>query len=245
MPRSYGQLIPSVERRLTAWVSVVERQAGGGQVLLHPTITISRRFGCEGFPLSERLKELLEARTRDSWMIYDKALLEIVSKNENLSPDWLAGLGGPSRALDTVGFLVPGYTPHSQVFRLIPKHLLRIAEAGNAIIVGRGGAIITQRLPNCFHFRLDAPLEFRVASLARRMEIGETEAARLVRGNEKAREDFIEECLGVSPGDPALYDAVFNNARQGIAEIAAAIVAYVTESWQRRMTSQVPQAHVG
>ena len=70
--------------------------------------------------------------------------------------------------------------------------------------------------------------------MARRMEISEAEAAKLVRENETGREAFIEQCLGVSPADPAFYDAVFNNARHSVAEIAEAIAGYVTEASRRR-----------
>jgi cytidylate kinase len=240
MSKSYGQLIPSVERRLSTWVSLGEKQAPGRAPGSRPTITISRRFGCEGFPVSEHLKALLEARTGETWNIYDKALLELVSQDENLSMKVLTDLGGPSRSIDSIGFLVPGYKPHSELFKRIPKYILRVAQAGNAIIVGRGGAIITHRLDNCYHFRLEADLDFRVATLARRMELSEPDARRLVRENEKSREKFLQDCLHVSSEDMTLYDAVFNNARHGVAEIAQSIVAYVTEAWNKRAQAAQP-----
>jgi hypothetical protein len=157
-----------------------------------PTVTISRRFGCEGFPLAEQIKSVFEARTGEVWTIYDKALLDLVSEHEQLAPKLFADLGGPSRSVDALGFLVAGYVPHSQLFKRIPKHIVRIAEAGHAIIVGRGGAIVTQKLSNCYHFRLEGSLEFRVASVARRLALPEAEARKLVRENERARDAFID-----------------------------------------------------
>ena len=135
---------------------------------------------------------------------------------------------------------MPGYVQHSEVFKRIPKYVVRIAQAGNAIIVGRGGAIITQKLDNCYHFRLEADLDFRVATIARRMEIPEPDARRLVKENEKARDKFIEDCLRVSASDTTIYDAVFNNARHGVAEIAQSIVAYVDEAWKKRSEASQP-----
>jgi hypothetical protein len=234
MPKSYGQLIPSIERRLSAWIALTDRRPRAGTPPSHPTITISRRFGCEGFPLAEQIKTMFEARTGEVWTIYDKALLDLVSEHEHLAPNLLADLGGPSRHADAVGFLVAGYVPQSQVFQRVRKHVLQIAEAGNAIVIGRGGAIITQKLSNCYHFRLEGSVEFRVASVARRMALPEAEARKLVRANEQAREKFIEDCLGASPADPSHYDAVFNNGRHGVVEIAHSIVAYVVEAWSRR-----------
>ena len=234
MSKSYGQLIPSVERRLSTWVGITEQRAPTAPPGSRPTITISRRFGCEGYPLCEQLKALLEARTGETWNIYDKALLELVSQDENLSMKVLNDLGNPSSSLDPIGFLLPGYVQHSEVFKHFPKYILRIARAGNAIIVGRGGAIITQKLDNCYHFRLEADLGFRVAAVARRMEISEAEARRLVKDNEKTREKFLEEALRASLTDATVYDAVYNNAKHGVTEIAHSIVAYVTEAWKKR-----------
>lgn len=231
MAKSYGQLVPSVERRLSTWVSLSERRGGKEPLETRPTITISRTFGCEAFPLSERLKELLEARTAEPWIIYDKALLERVSRDERLSMQLLEGLGGPSRAADTIGYLFPAHLHQDVVFRRVAKHILRVSELGNAIVVGRGGAIITQKLANCYHFRLDASVEFRVASMARRMEIPEREAQRLVQEHDKKREKLLEDCLHASVADPRYYDAIFNNARRSIGDIAECIVAYVAASW--------------
>lgn len=231
MPKSYGQLVPSVERRLSTWLSVRETPGEGEALKRRPSITISRRFGCEGFPLAERLKEMLEETTGETWIVYDKALLERVSRDESLSLALLEGLGGRSRAMDSVGFLFAGHVAHDAVYRRMVKHIVQIAEGGNAILVGRGGAILTQRLPNCYHFRLDASFEFRVASVARRMELSAKEAERLVREGDRTRERFIEDCLGVSVSDLSHYDAVFNNARQDIRAIARAIVSYVAERW--------------
>ena len=231
MSKSYVQLIPSVERRLSAWISIGEKHGLGLPKDPRPTITISRRFGCEAFPLSEYLKDLLEERTGESWQIYDKALLERVSQDEQLSMELLQGLGGPSRAMDSLGFLFSGYRPHSEVFRQIPKYIVRIAEHGNAIIVGRGGAIVTHQLPNCFHFRLEADLAFRVASIAKRMEMPEAEARAFVQAGETTRERFVDECLHASSADAVWYDAIFNNARHSVATIARSIVSYVLHEW--------------
>jgi cytidylate kinase len=234
MAKSYGHLIPSVERRLSTWVGINEPHTPAVPPGSRPTITISRRFGCEGYPLGEQLKTMLDASTGATWNIYDKALLELVSQDEHLSMKVLSDLGNPSSSADGIGFLVPGYLRQSEVFKHIPKHIIRIAQAGHAIIVGRGGAIITQTLDNCYHFRLEADLEFRVASMARRLELTEVEARRLVMDNEKTREQFLEAFLHTSPTDGRIYDAVYNNARHGVVEIAHSIVAYVSEAWKKR-----------
>jgi cytidylate kinase len=238
MARSYGQLVPSVERRLSTWLSLSERHPAL-EASSRPTVTISRRFGCEGYPLAERLKELFDEATGETWNIYDKALLERVSHDEDLSLTLLEGLGGPARAMDSLGFLFADHMGQDVVFRQMAKHIVQLAHIGHAIIVGRGAAILTQHVPNCYHFRLDADFDFRVGSLVKRLEMTERDAERLVRESDKTREKFIEDCLGGSVSDLALYDAIFNNARQDIDAMAKAIVTYVLER-ARTLASRRP-----
>lgn len=45
------RLIPSIDRRLSAWISVRDRVATRTR-RDRLTITISRQFGCEGYPLA-------------------------------------------------------------------------------------------------------------------------------------------------------------------------------------------------
>jgi hypothetical protein len=105
-----------------------------------------RRFGCEGYPLSEQPKTWFEARTGETWNIYDKALLELVSQDDHLSLKVLSDLGDPSSWADAIGVLAPGHLRQRDVFTHIPKSIIRIARAGHAIIVGQGGAVIPQTL---------------------------------------------------------------------------------------------------
>lgn len=70
------RLIPSVEGRLSAWISVQDRLREQPPRSLRPTLTITRQFGCEAYPLAERLKGTLDTRTGDTWTIFDKALIE-------------------------------------------------------------------------------------------------------------------------------------------------------------------------
>ena len=234
MSKPYANLVPSVERRLSAWISIGETRPAARTAGRQPSITISRKFGCEAFPLCEQLKALLDERTGETWTIFDKALIERVSQDERLSMAVLQDLGGPSRVVDRIGFFVPGYQSQPEVFRHIPKYIIKIAEAGNAIIVGRGAPIIAHDLPNCYHFRLEASFEFRVASIARRLELSEAEAKELVREGDRTREQFIDECLHASVADVSWYDAVFNNGRHSVAEIARSIAAYVLDDSRSR-----------
>jgi hypothetical protein len=58
----------------------------------------------------------------------------------------LSDLGNPSSSADAIGCLVPGDLRQRDGFTHIPKSIIRLAQAGHAIIVGLGGAVLTQTL---------------------------------------------------------------------------------------------------
>jgi len=218
----------SVEERLAGWARIQEgRRAAPTPVAPGPTITLSRQFGCEGFPLAQRLQERLSAATGAAWSIFDKALLEKVAQDEGIALRILDGLGDATRSLEAYGFLPRGAITHDAAFTKVAGTLVKVAQQGHAIIVGRGGAVLCQRLANAFHFRLEAPEAWRVASLERRLGVTREEAERRVRVEQKARDQFLTECLGADVSDRSYYDAIFNNDRHSVDQIAAAIQAYL------------------
>jgi len=219
------RLIPNVDRRLSAWISVQdrsrERPAGGAK----PTITIARRFGCEAYPLAERLQERLEARTGEPWTIFDKALIERVSRETRLSEKMFANLGDTSRVLDALAATIPGWKTQAERYELLARHVVAIAREGNAIVVGRGGAVLTQGLPHCYHFRLEAPHAHRVASIQRRLGLAPPAAEALVREHEERRERFLDEMLHCAVADVRWYHAVYDTSRTPIVRVAESILS--------------------
>ena len=232
MAKTYTQLLPSIDRRLSTWISMVERSKIREKGPAGPTITLSRQYGCEGFPLAEELKKIFEEKSGEEWNIYDKALLKKVSEEEDLSIRLLEGLGDMTQLLDSLPLPTLERPAHSQMYRRIVEHLIGIARLGRAIIIGRGGAVITHGFPNCYHFRLEASFGFRAASMARRLGLPLPEAEALVRENQEAREKFFSRHLNVSTADHSFFDAIYNNERHSVKEIAWSIFGYVMQGWQ-------------
>ena len=235
MVQSRLSLPSSVQERLSGWVRIQEgRIKAPVPPRRGPTITLSRQFGCEGFPLSLRLQELLNARNHDEWNIFDKTLLERVAEDEGIPMRLLAHLGEAHRALEGFGFHPAGPLTNDEAFAKVADALVRIARLGHAIIVGRGGAVLCRDLENCFHFRLEADLPWRVAAMARRLGVGLEEAEKLVKVESRKRDRFIQDNLGTTPAERRHYDAIFNNERHSVEQIAEAIVAYVRSGWPGR-----------
>jgi len=221
---STEKLIPNIDRRLSAWVSIQERLKEEPRREQKPTITISRQFGSEGFPLAEVLKDLLEKKTGDTWTIFDKTLIERVSHEANLSKHLLTNLGDASKAFDTLATIIPGMRTHTEAYQILARYLIRIALDGCAIIVGRGGAVLTQHLPHCFHFRVEATIEDRIHSIQRRLGLPLEEAKKLVVENQKKSDQFIENFLNCSISDWRYYHAVYNSSKTKVSNIALSIM---------------------
>ncbi|WP_243286777.1 AAA family ATPase [Geothrix terrae] len=230
MPKSFDSLIPSIEQREAGWMRLRERFEQAHRPQAHPSVTISRQYGCEGYALAQRLKALLEEASGQPWNLFDKALVDQVASDENLSRQLLGHLGDESHAQDVLRTHF-GHLTHDDAYAKVVKHLVQIAMVGSAIIVGRGGAVACQDLKNCFHFRLEAGLDFRISTIARRLDISLTEAEKLVRKQSKLREKFISECLHADVTSSRWYDAVFNNERQSVETIAQACRRVVVDGW--------------
>ena len=230
MAQTYDSLIPSIEARESGWIQVKERLSLAPKRISRPTITLSREFGCEGYPLAERLRQLLEQSSSETWAIFDKALLQKVAADEKLSMQLLSHLGDESHAMDVLKNYF-GYLTHSDAYAKLVKHLVPIARAGNAIIVGRGGAVVCRDLKNCFHIRIEGSFAFRAANMAHRLDLPLAEAEDMIHTQAKLREKFVSECLQTDITASRWYDAVFNNERQSVETIAQACLKLIMGGW--------------
>lgn len=228
-------LVPSIEQRLAGLVEVTRRNLSGYSVSPEgkpaPAITLSREFGCEGYIVAERLKEILDKRTGASWQIMDKALLSKVAEDHQLSEEIFHSLGKRNSFIDDViSTFSPQWKTDKDYFRLLCRQITALAEQGNVILVGRGGAIVTEHMPNCRHFRLVASLPFKIRSIAERTGLTKEDAEALILRKQKEREGFIRDFLGKDISDPLHYHLVFNNDRNRPERIASIIADYVLSS---------------
>ena len=226
-------LIPSIDKRLGALLESARRNEAktvSGQSLNRgkPAITVSREFGCETYPMVECLQQLLEKKTGETWTVMDKALLEEVAYNHNLSEELLKGLGEKSRFLDEIlATFSPTWRTEKDHYRLLCRQILSLATSGNVIIVGRGSANITQSMKNCYHFRMFASMDFKIRSIARRLDLPGEEAERVISKRQQQRDRFIKDFLNQDAADPSFYHLIFNNDKNRSEKIATTIMEYV------------------
>ncbi len=232
MTRLLSSSAPDIEQRLAGWMKIQERHVSPAGIKLRPAITLSRQFGCSGYPLAERLKTLFEDASGEPWSIFDKSLIEMVAKQEGISLSLLKRLGDMSRVIETFGLHSPRLVTHDLAFDKVARHLVQIAKLGNAIMVGRGAAILCNRFPNCYNFQLIGSHDWRVSNYAQQMGLSRGEAEIEVVVNGERRDKFVNHCLGEDVADPRFYDAIFNNDRHGVEEISHAILAFVRNAWE-------------
>jgi cytidylate kinase len=240
MPTSIRYLPSSVEQRLEAWQKIQFRNSRKAVGKSRPTLTISRGFGCEAFPLAECLKGKLDEISKESWTIFDRALIQKVFEERGISLFLLNELGDPPSDLDYLGLNSIGHITHREAFEVVSQYIREIAVAGNAILIGRGSPVLCGSLGNCYHFRLEASMQWRIASLAKRKGMSEEDARDLIRTSGRHREHFLNVCLDANVSDLLHYDAVFNNERHSVEQMAAGIVAYLRQDWPDQTYFRTP-----
>jgi cytidylate kinase len=228
------ELTPAVEQRLRAYHELSSRvKSLPGGAPHKPTITISREFGCEGYPIAEELVKLGEKITREQWLLVDLSLLNAVAKEHHISEEVMLSLGRKPRWLDDMfATLSPHWKTDADYYKLLCEQVVALASAGNAVFVGLGAAIITQKMANCYHFRLIADQEFRVRSIAQRMKITKQEAELVVVDKEKERDQVIRKLLDADEHHPGYYHAIFNNGKIRKEHIAATIADLVFKKFE-------------
>ncbi|MCE1226413.1 MAG: cytidylate kinase-like family protein, partial [Geobacteraceae bacterium] len=167
-------LIPSVDLRVGA-LEEYNRTQKHKALLRHkkpkprPCVTISRQFGCLGYPVAERVCELMSQKSGETWLLIDRAVLDEVAKRHNISKDILECLGEKNRLLDDLlATFSPRWTHSQDCFRLLCKHVVSLAEQGNVVIMELGGAIITRHFEHSKHFRIYGSMDFKVRAIAQR-----------------------------------------------------------------------------
>ncbi len=222
-------LIPAIENRLGALLEVTRRQDAlkSGKKPAKPAVTISREFGCEAYPMAELLRQKLETRTKACWSLMDKALLDEVTKNHNLTEQVLKNLGDKNRFLDDfLSTFSNRWKSDRDYYRLLCRQIIALAEQGNVILVGRGAPIVTARMKNCYHFRMYASQHFKELSIAKRLGLEADDARALIERKQKERDKFIRDFLDRDPYDLSCYHLVFNNDRNDAEKAAQTICDY-------------------
>jgi cytidylate kinase len=192
-------------------------------------VTISREAGSGGHSLAEKLAELLQREDSlpgPPWTVFDRNLVERVLQDHNL-PGRLAKFMPEDRVWEvsnTMDELFGLHPPSWLLVRQISETILRLAQVGNVILIGRGANIITRKLSHVFHVRLVGSLEKRVKRLQELNQITHKEAAKLAEQTDLARRRYLKQFFREDVDDPLIYHLVINTDLFTIDEVARMIL---------------------
>ena len=112
-------------------------------------------------------------------------------------------------------------------YRRETENLILEHAAGGAVILGRAGAVILRGRSGALHVRLDGPPERRVAQAIELEGLSRSDAERLRRDGDRAREAYVRHFYGCDSRDPSLYHLVIDStvlAPEQVVDVIAAAV---------------------
>ena len=179
------------------------------------TVTISRQAGCGALAIAEKLAHYLQthpAGNASPWVVFDRNLMDKVLEDHNL-PACLAKFLPEDRISeleDIMADVFGVHPPSTTVIHQTAETILKLAEAGNVILIGRGANIITARLPHVLHVRLVAPLDDRVEHAHEAYGMTRPEARKFCLREDRARQRYLKKYFGADIENPLLYHMIIN-----------------------------------
>jgi cytidylate kinase len=194
-------------------------------------ITLSRQTGSGAHTVASHLAPLMERNYPGAspWAVFDRDLVEKVLRDHHL-PTRLAQYMPEDRTYsiqDMMQELLGLHPPSWDLVHQTTETVLRLAELGNVILVGRGANVITARLKHVFHVRLVGSPELRLERLQKTLHLDAEAARQLMEKNDAGRRRYLKEYFGAEIDDPLLYHLTINTDRIDEAEAARLIVTAV------------------
>ncbi len=195
-----------------------------------PVITLSRSYGCDEQPFVDRLLDYLNHQNAKrgkshrwsyaSHLIMDKTArrlhleaydVENRVMEHGLGEDWNAGPNVRHTAADL------------KMIKTIKELMVKSANRGNVIFVGRGGKSVLHHIPNSLHLKLTAPLSYRIDQVTKNMHMRPSDAEEMILSIDKQRILWTEHLID-EPFDEDDFDLTLNAASLSTKEMVAVVV---------------------
>lgn len=193
----------------------IERHFGKkGKMESKPAITISRSEGAGGLTVSSELVKYLQEKTtsHEEWTVFDQKLVVKVLEVFDLT-----GHVGKFMKEDHKGTVTDAFEEfiglHPSTWTLVERTnatILRLAQIGNCILVGRGANLVTKDMPNVFHVRLVGSFEKRVGRAMKVFGYDQKTAANYIKKKDQGRKRYIKDNFDADIDDPLIYHIVIN-----------------------------------
>lgn len=185
-------------------------------------ITISASYGAGGSALGPRVAATLGARFVDraiSVAVADELGIS-VEEAAAIEEDTSSRLWASFAALSPLGGLAPpfqtGYPASDrELVSATEAQLRKVADEGNAVILGHAAAVVLGDHPDALHVRLDGAPDGRIRAAMAQHGIGAEEAKADQRTNDKLRSGYVRHFYRTSSSGPEHYHLVLDTVRLG------------------------------
>ncbi|MDH5716622.1 MAG: cytidylate kinase-like family protein [Spirochaetia bacterium] len=199
-----------------------------------PVITISREYGCQAWDLAEKLSIKLNEALKDKdieWKIFGREIVNKAAEKLEIHPKAIDSIyreKPPSLFEDFFNLLSEYYHPSDiKIKKTLAGIIKAIANNGHAIIIGRGGVVLTKDISKSYHIKLHARKEWRIKQVKEKQKITEKEAESIIDRIDKERVYLRNFFAGEELTNYA-YDIIFNNETNTSSEIINALIPILT-----------------
>ncbi len=181
-------------------------------------LTISRMFGTGANELGELIAQRL------GYSFFNNQLIQMVAQQAKVSTDWVASMekeaGGkfqkflstlvPKSLMEVILSSDHGLRDEEIYTDMLSQVITKIADEGNAIILGRGSQFILKDRPDTYHLLLVADLENRIGYVQKRFELTKKQAVLAVAMEDKRRVNLYRKFGKVDYNQTDHYHLVLN-----------------------------------
>jgi cytidylate kinase len=178
-------------------------------------VTISRQGGCNAHGVGEKLAGILQAQEQPGtppWTIFDRNLVEKVLADHHL-PQRLREFMPEDRhseIADILEELFELHPPAETMLRQTNDTVLRLAELGGCILIGRAANLVTRRLRAGFHVRLVGSLARRAERMVEYEKLDPEAGLARVREQDQARARYVKKYFHAHIDAAEHYHLVLN-----------------------------------
>jgi MFS family permease len=190
-----------------------------------PVVAISASMGSGGTTIAQAVAEKLRMKFVDR-LVPLRAVESADIELERTTPQQLVSTMSSLQSM--FGASPPGGDNVGAYRDAVENAVCAIAREGNAVVLGRGAAVVLHGWPNVLRVRIDGPFEHRAARLMELRHINRQEAERIVRRADALHAAYIRHLYDRNIRDSGLYDITLDGtelAPDQTAELIASAAA--------------------
>jgi len=189
-------------------------------------LTLSRQSGSFGTQIAKALAENLK------YLFLDKESLE----------KGLAAQGVPVASVEKYDEKRPSFweifsSERNRYLHFLKTVVYEFAQAGNGIVLGRGGQVLLAGIPGVYHVRVIAPLPVRIQRVRQAYKCDERHAETIIRHSDQGRAGFHRFFFNINWEDSSNYDLVLNTQTievQTAAELLRKVIGLLDDKQLQR-----------